>query len=192
MQDGVEKLQQDQLVFAAMVAEMAAYLRSDVLFWPLGDRPVLTLGGCLLRRERLLALRDLLPKAEQTAVTQTESQLHAIFAERIVRTEQKAVVEINARLRQWREFLQDVGQPDRPVGVNFATAVEPRLMLAALFNLLGQRPYELDPALLKRAEGLDKQLRRRWEPGDFIFPAAWQPAYPQTAYWWLYGRPQYA
>jgi hypothetical protein len=26
--------------------------------------------------------------------------------------------------------------------------------------------------------------------GPFVWPEAWQPAYPEPEFWWLYGRPQ--
>ena len=55
-----EKLAQDVPILSAMAAEMANYLDSDILFWPLsGSRmPRLTLGGYLMRQQRLLILKN--------------------------------------------------------------------------------------------------------------------------------------
>jgi len=58
MHDGSERLAQDAAVMGAMAGQMAEYLDSEILFWPLGrgNMPMLTLGGYLLREHRLLAL----------------------------------------------------------------------------------------------------------------------------------------
>ena len=183
------KLHQDAILLETMVADMAAYLTSEVLFWPLGDRPPLTLGAYLMRRQRLHALRDQLAITDQHLVANVEVTFQRALLERVVRTENKGVREMEARLRQWREYLQDLSQSDRPLVTNFATSVEPRMMLAALFDFLGQPPYRLDPETVRRAHGLDQQLRRRWQVGDFVLSDGWQEAYPAGRYWWLYGQP---
>ena len=63
MHDGNERLAQDVTTLGAMAGQMADYLDSEILFWPLGrgDMPMLTLGGYLLREHRLPTLPQPLP-----------------------------------------------------------------------------------------------------------------------------------
>jgi len=50
--------------------------------------------------------------------------------------------------------------------------------------------YDLPVTDLQRSmRAIDSKLRRYTEPSEFIWAAALQPVYPQTAYWWLYAKP---
>lgn len=192
MTPGIEKLTYDSEILTAMASEMDSYLKSDVLFWNLSapGMPRLTLGGYLLREQRLLALLYLLDEPTRAQVETAVTHFNQALVEKIVRFEQKAHVELDARLRQWREFLRDVEQGVARQRSNYATAVEPRAMLAALIDRLGMPPYRLQPEPVAQLAALDAQLRRAWEAGDFIWPEEWQPAYPRLSYWWLYGQPK--
>lgn len=188
--DGIEKLQRDLQVLEAMAAEMDDYLRSDVLFWPLsdGDLPRLTLGGYLLRQHRLLELRDLLDQEEQERLHNAVHQFHAALDEKIVRTEGKAHEELEARLRQWQQYLREI---KTGVGVAYySSAVDTRAMLAALIAQMRVNPYELDETVPEKLAFLDRELSRYWEGGNFVWPREWKPAYPREKYWWLYGHPR--
>ncbi len=186
------KLQRDLEIVTAMADEMAGYLDSDVLFWPMqtGGLPKLTVGGYLMRQFRLLALGDLLDAAAQQQLNQSVSQFNQALIERVVRFEQKATRELDARMRQWGEFLRDVEKERDVSRAGYATAVEARAMIAALIEKLQKRPYQLPPRTMTRVDLLDANLRRFWEPGPFVWSDEWQPAYPQTDFWWLYGMPK--
>ena len=190
MSTGKDKLAQDVDILAAMAAEMDAYLNSDVIFWKLegGGMPALTLGGYLMRQHRLLALADLLDEGEKAKVETAVAQFNQALVEKIVRFEQKGNRELEARLRQWGEYLKDVDKGIANSASNYSAAVEVRAMIAALKNSLEMAPYKLNPDALRRIELLDKQLRRRWQHGPFIWPEEWKPAYPEPEYWWLYGH----
>lgn len=187
-----EKLSRDVSVLSAMAGEMEAYLDSDVLFWHMADAgmPALTLGGYLMRQHRLLALYDSLTAEEQAEVDAAVEKFNKTLEERIVRFEQKAHRELDARLRQWEEYLKDVERGQASAKSNYATTVEVRAMIAALADYLEMAPYQLDDRVQQRTALLDKRLRPRWDAGDFVWPAAWQDAYPKPAYWWLYGTPR--
>ena len=189
--EGVEKLERDLVVLEAMAAEMDEYLRSDVLFWPLsgsGDLPRLTLGGYLMRQHRLLELRDLLDMEEQERLHAAIAQYHDALEEKVVRLEKKAHEELEARRRQWREYLRDA---ERGAGISYyPSAVETRDMIEALIAQMRVSPYQLQPEIPQKLALLDRQLRRHWQPGDFIWPPEWQPAYPSEEYWWLFGHPK--
>jgi hypothetical protein len=190
MSTGRKKLERDLVILTAMAEGMADYLKSDILFGKLADNsmPMLTLGGYLMREHRLLSLPDLLSSAEQAQLETAVWQFNQALIEKIIRLETKGRKELDARLRQMEEYLRDL-QNKKGAGMNYETAVEPRVMIAALIHKLEMAPYQLDERVLQQVDLLDRQLRHRWSPGDFIWPEEWQPAYPQIDYWWLYGRP---
>lgn len=190
MSAGKEKLAHDLEILSAMADGMDDYLKSDILFWkmPAGDMPMLTLGGYLMRQHRLVALPNLLSAAQQKQLDEALRQFNAALVEKIVRFETKAHKELDARLRQMDEYLRDL-RHRKGGGINYETAVEPRAMIAALVERLQVPPYHLDAQVVQRIGFLDQNLRRSWTESEFIWPEAWQPAYPRSDYWWLYGRP---
>ncbi len=190
MSTASEKLKKDVAILSAMAAAMDDYLKSDILFWKMseGGLPMLTLGGYFMRQHRLLALPHLLSVADQEQVETAVFQFNQALVEKIVRLETKAHTELDARIRQVDEYLRDL-QNKKVTGVNYSTAIEPRVMIAALVNKLRMAPYHLDERIPQRLAILDQGLRRQWSSGEFVWPDGWQPAYPEVEYWWLYGRP---
>jgi hypothetical protein len=188
--EGTQKLRQDLDILEAMAADMEEYLKSDVLFWTLGrtDMPQLTLGGYLMRQRRLLLLRHLLDDAAQARLDQAIFQYKQAIGDWLVRWEQKAHQELEARLRQWQEHLRDIR--NKQTHVNYATAAEVRTMIAAFLDELEEPPYQLDANIPRRLNALDQELQNHLQAGNFIWPEEWQPAYAPEAYWWLYGRPR--
>ncbi|SRR5690554_2113227 len=188
--EGMQKLQRDLEVLEAMAGEMDDYLRSDVLFWPMsgGDLPRLTLGGYLMREHRLLQLRDMLDKDEQDRLHKAINSYRSALDEKVVRFEHHAHEELEARLRQWNEYLRET---KRDSGIAYyETAVEARAMIEALLDQLRASPYQLQPEVAQRVAMLDRQLRQKWLPGEFVWPQEWKRAYPKEKYWWLYGHPR--
>ncbi|MDX1688071.1 MAG: hypothetical protein R3248_08820 [Candidatus Promineifilaceae bacterium] len=190
--EGIKKLKQDLEVLEEMAGLIDEYLRSDVLFYPTSrtDLPKVTLGGYLMRQYRLLQLRDLLDMEEQSRLHDAIGQYNSALDEKIVRFETKAHTELEARLRQWQEYLSEVKR-----GVNIAyyeSAVDTRAMIEALVAQLRVPPYELDEEIPRSLALLDRELSRVWERGEFVWPREWKPAYPRDEYWWLYGHPRKA
>lgn len=189
MSDGMERLYRDVEILAAMANEMEEYLRSDVLFWRIMDAtmPRLTLGGYLMRQHRLLALEQLLDEERRQVVETAVIQYNQTLVEKIVRLEQKIHRELEARLRQWSEYLRDLSKDKR--AANYASMVETRAMIEALVGQLSLPPYQLEARVPQQIVLLDNNLRRHLRQGEFIWPPEWQPAYPKAVYWWLYGEP---
>jgi hypothetical protein len=192
MNEANERLGQDVAVLSAMAEQMPQYLDSDILFWPAprGGMPALTLGGYLLREHRLHALAGLLTAEQQMEVSGALTRFNQALADRVVRFEKKAHHELEARLRQWEEYLKDMDRGTFDRSSNYATAVETRAIIQALLNRLGMPPYRAEDRPEQHLAALDTRLRGRWQPGDFVWPAAWEPAYPREVYWWLYGSPR--
>ena len=192
MSDGIEKLREDLEILEEMAAEMDSYLKSDVLFWPMakGNMPRLTLGGYLMRQHRLVELKELLSDDEKARLDAAVKQFNEALVEKIVRLEQRANQELEARLRQWGEYLNDLARESGSSTAYYATAVEPRVMIAALVNKLKLPPYRLESRIPEQIAMYDNNLRRRWQSGDFVWPEGWRAAYPEGSYWYLYGRPK--
>ena len=192
MHDGKERLGQDAAVLSAMAEQMPEYLDSDILYWPAprGGMPAVTLGGYLLREHRLLALSGMLSAEQQAQVQEGMTLFNQALAERIVRFEKKAQHELEARLRQWEEYLKDMDRGTFDRSSNYSTAVETRAIIQALVNRLAMPPYRPEARPSQHLSTLDTRLRSRWQPGEFVWPAAWESAYPSGEYWWLYGSPR--
>lgn len=191
MHNGNARLAQDVAVLAAMAEQMPDYLDSDILHWPAprGGMPTLTLGGYLLREHRLRALRELLTAEQQAQVDAAVAAFNQALADRVVRFETKAHRELEARLRQWEEYLKDMDRGTFDRSSNYDTAVETRAMIDALLSRLSLPPYRLEDRPQQHLTMLDTRLHGRWRPGEFVWPAEWATAYPQSNFWWLYGSP---
>jgi hypothetical protein len=185
-----QKLSRDLQILTRFAEELEPFLGSNTLFWRMGPHwPELSIGGCLMRRHRLRALHTLLEPAEQAALEATVAQIQAALNQRIVAFEQKAQRELDARLRQWVEYLGEIETGKEPLHY-YATAVEARVMLHILMAHLEEPPYQLTSTVPERLMEVDKGLRARWVLGDFVWPEGWQPAYPAREFWYLYGRPE--
>ncbi len=192
MHDGNERLGADVAVLTAMAGQMSEYLDSDILYWPSprAGMPALTLGGYLLREQRLLALRQNLTAEQRTQVDAAVFQFNQALADRVVRFETKAHHELEARLRQWEEYLKDIDRGTFDRTSNFDTAVETRAIVQALLDRLSLPPYRTEARPVQHLASLDARLRNHWRPGEFVWPAEWSAAYPRADYWWLYGAPR--
>ena len=192
MTDSNERLAQDLAILNEMAGHIEAYLKSETLFWPMGysDMPKLTLGGYWLRQHRLQSLHHLLTADQQAQFATVMKLFETAVTSWVVRTEQRAHTELEARLRQWSEYLRDVLAGKGTDIAGYPAHVETRAIIAALVHQMQERPYRLDESLLPKLIQLDKGLRARWADGDFVWPPEWQTAYPKPEFWWLYGRPQ--
>lgn len=185
-----EKLLDDLHVLEHMAQEMDAYLLSDVLFWPMskGGLPRLTLGGYLYREHRLLELAPKLLSPTDTARVESAVRMYNLaLVEKIVRLETKAHEELQARLRQWGEYLRDI-ENKQSDGADYATAVTTRAMICGLVNQLELPPYQLEPRTKQQVHLIDQHLSHFFVAGEFVWADIWQSAYPQDEYMWLYGH----
>ncbi len=192
MIDSKEKLVQDLAILQEMAGQMADYIKSETLFWPMqySNMPQLTLGGYWLREHRLTALESLLTDVQKIQLDAAKKTFETAVSDWTVRTEQRAHAELETRIRQWGEYLRDIAANKTAEIANYSVQVEVRAIIAALVDQLQNPPYKLESSLVESILQQDKALRARWDNGPFVWPEAWQPAYPLSEYWWLYGRPQ--
>ena len=186
MNDNQTALLRDLTILEAMVKELPEYLKSDASRWAIqADMPPLTIGGILMRIQRLGKLQEQLPYLDKTRYNQATAAFEDALLEKVVRFEQRTHQELHARLGNWSTCLREPHiQPNR-----YIDKVDTRIVIEAMIIALSQKPYHLEQQVTNEINTLDKNLKKRWHPGEFILDAVWQPAYPQQSYWWLYGAP---
>lgn len=191
MEERRQRVEQDLDILEAMATSMEDYLDSDVLFYPLpeADMPRLTMGGYLMRQHRLYELRDNFDTLTRQRLDTAMQRFRDATVGHNVRVEQRAVHELQARIRQWQEYLNELHDACETYAAYYAASVEARVMMSALINYLRQPPSDLPEDLLARVAQQDELLSQQWQKGPFVWPDVWQPAYPQQSYWWLHGNP---
>ena len=192
--DGADKLKRDLEILKAMVEELANYLNSDVLFWPMfkADYPQMTLGGYFMRQRRLQRLSYLLADADQAALEQAVIQFKELTFDKNALLIKKGVRELKARTDQWEQNLSEYWESEVIEKAYYKTDVEVRTMIADLIFELEIDLSQVDQELLFKIDSLDQELMASWQEGDFIWPSEWIPAYSKGDYWWLYGLPSVA
>jgi hypothetical protein len=171
------------------LASLENYLLSDEIYWnmravpPRGEPayPLLSLGGMLLAKARL--------EARQLSYGQSEklSRLGTEFDRNRTRWRtawmQKAEREFSARLRMWRDFIEDYRQnPDANID-RYAYEVSRRVMLHFLHAEASQIPQQEREMLA----GLDNILMSVLVPGEFIWEKDLQRGFPAPTFPYLYG-----
>lgn len=186
-------LEHDLKILEAMAAEMEDYLlRSEVTQWTLAglDTPKLTIGGYLMRQHRLQALRDRLTSSEQSRLDAAVERFEQALVEKVVRFEHRVHQELHTRLGEWGGCLRNLSHQMEVDPSYYASVVDTRVVITAMIDKLKNPPYRLDKQIINEVTVLDRNLRSRWQPGEFVWLSLWQPAYPPEKYWWLYGTPK--
>lgn len=184
-------LQRDLKVLEQMAIEMEAYLMSDSMHWTMAkrDMPRLTIGGYLMRQQRLPILRKHLRAAEQARLEVAIKHFDQTLVEKVVRFEHRAHQELHAFLSEWTCYLRSLTEYRAHAVNRYASEVDTRVVITAVIDKLLETPYQLDPRIPSELTVLDRSLQRHWQAGKFVWEPVWQLAYPQEKYWWLYGKP---
>lgn len=193
MSETNEILAQDLRALEVMVEEMPAYLASDATHWSMtgDDMPKkLTIGGCLMRQERLQQLRNQLTYADQARLDKSINAFNAGLVEQVVRFEARTHDELHTRLREWTSYLHDATSKMAKKRDYYANAVDTRIVISALINKLSQPPYQLNARLEQEVSQMDVHLKGKWQPDKFVLDEIWEKAYSPSEYWWLYGCPK--
>ena len=181
-------------ILTAMVEDLEAFIRSDVIYWQLSDagpfiarNPKLTVGGLMLYRHRLAALYMSLTPEDQITYTQLSAHLERQIVVWQANLERKALREIHARLGPWAWYLDDCSYRPHDCASSYPDDVYGRTYLQLLFKVQS----EDSNAVLVRAQmdQLDSQLRSMFTSGDFAWDVALEPAFPATEFWFLHGQP---
>lgn len=186
-------LAQDLRALEVMGESMDGYLASDATHWAMTGNNMpkkLTIGGCLMRQERLQQLRHQLDMADQARLDKCIDTFNAGLSNQVVRFEARAHDELHARLREWTSYLNDANSKSATKRAYYATVVDTRIVITALINKLSQPPYQLNARLEQEVSQMDVRLKGHWQTGEFVLEPIWEKAYTPTVYWWLYGCPK--
>lgn len=190
MTTGHESLAVDLEIVEQMVAGMRDYLSSGSIYSKKIDYNLmyLTLGGYLMRQQRLAELDHTLDASQQVRLRNAAERFDLIRRTQLSAFEKKASQELQARLGEWERALRELFDDRRPSMAFYRNDVEKRVMIQALINALEAESASIKPEILGKLERLDGQLRARWQTGAFIWPTEFEAAYPADDYWWLYGE----
>lgn len=170
--------------------QLESYLLSKDLYWSIGigasagetPYPQLTPAGLLLAVQRLRA-RELL-SAEKNAFDVVERRLNEILSRWRAAWGKKAAVDFRARLKLWRDFLEEYRANPETNYNRYTYEVGRRVQL----QLLLPEAEAIPPAELQMLDGLDSLLRAVFTPGEFIWEAYLAAVFPDPVYWYLYGQ----
>lgn len=193
MENSIKNLKKDLKILVAMAENMDEHLRLDPVYGRMSgpQMPKLTLGGYLMREHRLRVFKDKLDVAEQAAFAAAIDTFQNSMTTWTVRAETKAYREVEARLRQWEETIRDLRRSPDENWSYYQTAVEVRVMLNELLDMLDNPPFQPDATYTERLSQLDKGFRSLWrhDLGNFVWDADWEKGYPPKVFWYLYGEP---
>lgn len=176
-------------VLKAMAAELPDYILAEVVFWPLSgpsDFPKLSLGLWLLTGARLQAAEVTLTPPQRLERDHALMEAETALARWPVAAEKKAEKELRTRVNLWGAFLQESRESASfEAADNYASAATQRAIAALL---LRRFPRLADSAETQRLIPLDAAMRARLRPGPFLWDAGWRGEFPQTEFWFLYGK----
>lgn len=173
----------------AMAEALTPYIYEDELYGKAGlNMPSLTVGALLLRLRRLSLLQSTMTAAQQGKLMNVEARHTAVRHEWRQHYEKKLTWEAESRLKAMQPYFEECRDNPRLCASAYLPEALRRTIvqdiLAALYDL--NIPYT---ALERQAKRTDTLLHGIVQPGDFVWDAQLQAAYPAETYWWLYHRP---
>jgi hypothetical protein len=169
---------------------LEAYLLSNDLYWPVRSPhpagsppfPSLTLSAMLLSEARLSS--PLTPHDLRADVERARTELHLLREHWRTAWERKVEREFNARLKLWRDFLEEYRSRPAVHKDRYGYEAGRRVMI----ELLQAETRSLPAQQMDLLYALDELLRAIFVPGDFIWDDWTKPAFPAQPFWYLYGR----
>lgn len=173
-----------------MITSLPDYLAFEGIFYPLtgATLPRLTLGSLLMRLNRLGAIVDSLEPDAAQRLQADWKQFDALLPNHQVAIEQKATAELDMRLQQWESANIEWREKGAEEGF-WQNNVEIRTIIQALVSFLQKAPFHVHVAQVEEMLATDALWQTVWRTGPFVWAEVWEPAYPKTQYWWLYGEP---
>jgi hypothetical protein len=172
-----------------MLRDLEDYLKSDVLYWhvaepnPLGSHmPQLTIGALLEAMARAAAAQGELTPGQRQELEAARAQHDRIRAAHAALYAAKAVHELHNRLDAWKANLDDESRKSKAF---YAQDARVRAKIFLLENALGA---DVPAELRQQRDQIDLELFEVFVPGEFVWDARLQPAFPKDRCWWLYGH----
>jgi hypothetical protein len=125
-------------------------------------------------------------KEQRSEFDRLDGRLQEIRQQWQVAWGQKAAREFTARLRLWRDFLEEYRKQPKANLDRYAYEVNRRVTLQLLSSDAEGTPDEE----LELLNGLDELLRAVFIPGQFVWDDELKASFPENPYWYLYGMPK--
>jgi hypothetical protein len=183
-------LDHDVRAAEAMAARLTPYIYEPALYGPMpGELPRLTVGGLLMRLNRLSAISDLLSSTQQKALDTARRQFEDVRQEWAVAYEGRLKQELQSRLKALEQFIADCDEAPRLCADLYPSEIEKRVIAEALIDEATARNV-LSPTVRARLTGIDSHLHRLARASDhFVWDTRLEPAYPRDKFWFLYVTP---
>jgi hypothetical protein len=144
--------------------------------------PQLTIGALLEAITRATAAQNDLTAGQRQELEAARAQHDRIRAAHPAVYVSKAIHELHSRLDAWKANLDDESRKSKSF---YAQDARVRAKIFLLEKALGADvPFEVQ----KRREQYDLELYEVFVPGEFVWDARLQPAFPKDPCWWLYGH----
>jgi hypothetical protein len=194
MTEATYSIDRDLSEAKALADHLVPYVYENELYGSIGgmfgsgSMPRLTIGGLLLRLNRLHALEDRLTDAQKEQLAATDAQRQNVRQEWTMHYNEKLIQEANSRLKLIERFFEDCVDDPRTCASNYPPEAMRRTIVEEIVKAL-RRDGLLTTELERAAGKVDSQLRRFVQPSGFSWASALQPVYPKDEYWWLYAQP---
>jgi len=174
----------------AAASQLENYLLSKELYRPIGITsrhgkkpfPALTIGNLLLASNRAGGFVS--STKEKMRLSKIQTQINQIHHRWAAAWQDRVSVEFSARLKLWSDFLEEYRKEP---GLNFdryGYEVGRRVIIQLLSEQHSHGP-DHETELLS---ALDRYLRAVYQSGKFIWDDALGRVFPESVYWYLYGR----
>ncbi len=172
----------------AMVENLVPYIYEDTLYGNINtDSARLTPGSVLLRLRRLGNLRGQMSESQAAQFDKLNAQNESVRKEWGVAYGKKMIKEAESRLRDLQTYVKECKEDPKLCANAYNPEALRRTIVAELIAAL---PSDIDQSALKSSmASVDSGLRRNIREVPFIWDKALQSTYPQSSFWWLYGRP---
>lgn len=180
-------------VLNSMIDKLPDYLEDDRLFktitayTPQGERLLkMTLGGIF---QHIGALeRVALDEEERDELAGLIAELAQARQRSPEQFYKKLSRELKSYIDSWHWFLQNCWDGEANCAADYPQEIDLRLRVDSLLRAAGDHPSVAEGR--QRIAALDEKLRAQWQPGAFILGREEHDRYPESDYWWLYGRPR--
>jgi hypothetical protein len=165
------------------------FLLSQDIYWPVGIQappgetpyPQISLGGLALAEARAQA--HIQNPDESKQLRRALDQIEISRGRWRGAWGSKAAHEMNARLNQWRTFLEDYRENPQANYDRYRYEVFRRVIIA----LLATQTDRMRDAEQEMLDGLDVVVKALLVSGEFIWGEDLQRAFPRDPFWYLYG-----
>jgi hypothetical protein len=181
-------IERDLRTVEHMSARLTPYVYENELYGSMpGDLVKLTVGGMLMRVQRLSAVAYLLSPKQRETLTKAQQKLEEVRRQWRVALEGKIQRELQARVKSIDQFIMDCSDNPKNCKENFPSTAEQRVILEALLDEAVQFGILTD-TMKNGMVVLDNKLHRYVGDGEFMWDKRLEKAYPKDKYWFLYSK----